>query len=99
MVLQPYYHLGGHPLDLLQQLYVFVVLGSPGLDIVLQVGEYCTSLTLLEFFDADQHAVDSVGCKCTLLTHVSLMRPSLTCSALTVGEIFLPLLLPRGSGM
>jgi len=37
-VLQHSDHLCGPPLDLLQQLHVFLVLGAPELDAVLQVG-------------------------------------------------------------
>ena len=36
-VLQPFSYLCGLPLDLLQQLHIFPVLGAPGLDTVLQM--------------------------------------------------------------
>ena len=39
-VLQPPDHLSGPPLDSLQQLPVFLVLGAPDLDTVLQMGPH-----------------------------------------------------------
>ena len=39
-VLQPSNHLSGLPLDLLQEIYAFLVLGAPGLDAVLQMGPH-----------------------------------------------------------
>ena len=39
-MLQPFDHLHGLPLDLLQQLYVLLVLRAPELDAVLQVGSH-----------------------------------------------------------
>lgn len=52
-VLQPLDHLHGPPLDQVEQLHISVMLGTPGLDAVLQGGmraeykEIITSLTLL----------------------------------------------------
>ena len=42
-VLQPSDHLSGSPLDSFQELWVFLLLGAPGLDTVLHVGEKCPS--------------------------------------------------------
>ena len=39
-VLQPSDHVHGPPLDPLQQLHIFPVLGAPDLDTVLQMGPY-----------------------------------------------------------
>ena len=39
-VLQPSDHLSGSPLDPLQELHVLSVLGTPGLDAVLQMGPH-----------------------------------------------------------
>ena len=39
-VLQPSEHLHGPPLDPLQQLHIFLVLGALGLDAILQMGPY-----------------------------------------------------------
>ena len=39
-VLQPSNHLSGPPLDSFQELCVFLVLGAPGLDAVLQMGPH-----------------------------------------------------------
>ena len=36
-VLQPSDHLSGPPLDLFQEFHIFLVLGAPGLDVVLQM--------------------------------------------------------------
>jgi len=39
-VFQPSDHLCGHSLDLIQELYIFLVLGAPSLGAVLQVGPH-----------------------------------------------------------
>ena len=39
-VLQPFCYLCGPSLDLLQQLYIFLLLGTPGLDTLLQMGPH-----------------------------------------------------------
>jgi len=78
-MLQSADHPHGSPLDPLQQLHVFLVLGTPGLDAVLQMvphegrieGNDPLPLPAGHYtFDAAQEVVGFLGCKCTLLAHV-----------------------------
>ena len=78
-VFQPSEYLCGCLLDLLQKLHIFLVLGSPDLDVVLQVGlmkaEKRGTITHPRpaghpYFDAVQDTVNLPGCKCTVLAHI-----------------------------
>ena len=80
-MLQPSDYLSGSPLDSFQELCIFLVLGVPGLDAVLQMGppkgreEGDNHLPLPaghSSFDAAQDTVHLPGCKSTLLAHVQL---------------------------
>jgi len=80
-MLQPSNLLHGPLLDLIQQLHVFLVLGAPGLDTVLQMGPYNGKAEgdnhLLHpaghfSFDAAQDAVGLLSCRHTLPAHVLL---------------------------
>ena len=81
-VLQPSDHLSSPPLDPLQQLCVFIVLGAPSLDTVLQMephkgrveGNHHLFLPAGHLsFDAGQDAVGPLGLKYMLLAHVQLL--------------------------
>lgn len=83
-VLQPFDHRHGPPLDLFQQLHIFLALGTPALDTVLQMGppegkiEGDNPLPLPDGHpssDAAQSTVSRTGCKYTLLAHVQLFVP------------------------
>ncbi|KAK4818015.1 hypothetical protein QYF61_004128 [Mycteria americana] len=80
-VFHPSHHFRGPPLDLLQQLHVLVVLRTPELDAVLQVGSHQSRAEGQNHlprpaghaaFDAAQGTVGFLGCQCTLLAHVQL---------------------------
>lgn len=84
VVLQPADHLHGPPLDLLQQIHDFHVLGNPDLDTVLHVGshedrvEWDNHLSCPAnhpFFGASQDNVGLLGCKCMLLAHATHFHP------------------------
>jgi len=77
-VLEPSGHLCGLPLALLQQLYIFLVLGAPELDAVLQVGTHESRVGGQNHLprpaghaslDATQNMIDLLGCKCILPVH------------------------------
>ena len=75
-------HFHGPPLKLFQQVQVFLVLGTPELDTVLQVWSHCSGVEgqnhlsrLLwhaghTYFDAAQDMVGFLGCKCPFLDYV-----------------------------
>jgi len=77
---QPFDYPCGPPVDPLQQLHVFFVLGAPGLYAVIQMGPHdgrrennhfpCTAGP--PSFDAAQDTVGLLGCKCILLVHVQV---------------------------
>jgi len=78
-VLQLSDHLCGPPLDLLQQLRVLLVLGTPELDTGLQVGSHQSGVEGQNHLprpaghaslDAAQDTVGRLGCECTLVAHV-----------------------------
>jgi len=80
-VLQPSDHFCGPPLDPLQQVDVFLVLGAPELDAVIQVGSYQSRAEgqnpLLRpaghaTFDAAWDMVGFLGSEHILLAHVKL---------------------------
>ncbi|KAK4806151.1 hypothetical protein QYF61_001078 [Mycteria americana] len=81
-VFQPSDHFRGPPLDPLQQVHVFLVLGTPELEAVLQVGGSHQSRVEGQnhlprpaghaSFDAAQDTVGLLGCEHTLLAHVQL---------------------------
>ncbi|KAK4825745.1 LOW QUALITY PROTEIN: hypothetical protein QYF61_002184 [Mycteria americana] len=80
-VLQPSGHFCGPPLDPLQQLHVLLVLRTPELDAVLQVGSHQSRAEGQNplprpaghaSFDAAQDAVGFLHCECTLSAHVQL---------------------------
>ena len=81
-MLQPSNHLSGPPLDSFQELCVFLVLGAPGLDAVLQMGPHKSGaegdnhLPLRAghlFLNAAQNTVGLPGRKRTMLAHVQLL--------------------------
>ena len=74
-------HFCGPPLDLLQQIHIFLVLVTIGLDTVLQMGHHEGSIESDNplplpagpfFFDAAQNTIGPFGCKGTLLAHVQI---------------------------
>jgi len=75
-VRQPFYHVHGSPLDLLQQLHhILPVLGAPGLDTALQMGSHngrvegdnhLSLSTGHPSFTAAQGTVGLLGCRSTL---------------------------------
>ncbi|KAK4828837.1 hypothetical protein QYF61_000894 [Mycteria americana] len=80
-VLQPSDHFCGPPLDPLQQLHVLLVLKTPELDAVLQVGSHQSRVEGQNHlprpaghaaFDAAQDMVGLLGCERTLSAHVQL---------------------------
>ncbi|KAK4828848.1 LOW QUALITY PROTEIN: hypothetical protein QYF61_000905 [Mycteria americana] len=80
-VLQPSDHSLGPPLDQLQQVHVLLVLKTPELDAVLQVGSHQSRVEGQNHlprpaghaaFDAAQDTVGLLGCERTLLAHVQL---------------------------
>ncbi|KAK4810951.1 hypothetical protein QYF61_013359 [Mycteria americana] len=80
-VFQPSDHFCGPPLDPLQQACVFLVLGTPELDAVLQVGSHQSRVGGQNHlprpaghasFDAAQDTIGFLGCEYTLLAHVQL---------------------------
>jgi len=80
-MLQPSDHLCGPPLDPLQHLHVFPVLGSPELDTGLQVGSQQSGVEGQNplsqpaghaALDAAQDTVGLLGCERTLMAHVQL---------------------------
>jgi len=80
-VLQPSDHLCGPPLDLLQQLHVLLVLGSPELHAGLQVRSHqrgaegqnpLTCPAGHTSLDAAHDIVGLLGCECTLVAHSKL---------------------------
>ena len=79
-VLQPLDHPCGPPLDHLQQLHIFPVLEAPDLDAVCQLGPHKgrtgedSRLSCLAGQTSSDGAHDTIGllgCKCTLLTHIT----------------------------
>ncbi|KAK4810922.1 hypothetical protein QYF61_013330 [Mycteria americana] len=80
-VFQPSDHFCGPPLDLLQQACVFLILETPELDAVLQVGSHESGVEGQNHlpqpaghasFDAAQDTIGFLGCECTSLAHVLL---------------------------
>ncbi|KAK4810926.1 hypothetical protein QYF61_013334 [Mycteria americana] len=80
-VFQPSDHFCGPPLDLLQQACVFLILGTPELDAVLQVGSHESGAEGQNHlpqpaghasFDAAQDTIGFLSCKRTSLAHVLL---------------------------
>ncbi|KAK4810611.1 hypothetical protein QYF61_007348 [Mycteria americana] len=78
---QPSDHFCGPPLDLFQQVHVFLVLRTPEMDAVLQMGSHHSRAEWQNHlprpaghtsFDAAQDTVGFLGCECTLLAHVQL---------------------------
>jgi len=70
------------PLDLLQQLHIFLVLGAPGLDPVLQLGPHNVRAERDKHLplpaghpslDAAQDTAGLLDCKCTLLAPVDFL--------------------------
>ena len=93
--LQPFDHLCGLLLDLLQQF--FLVLGAQGLDVILQMEPHKGRVeghNPLPFraghlsFAAAQESVGLPGCKCTLLAHVQNMQVFLYRAAAHWDEFF-----------
>ena len=81
-VFHPSDYFCGPPLDLLQQVHVFLVLRAPELDARLQVGSHQNGAEgqnpLLRpaghaSFDAAQDTIGFLGCERTLLGHVELL--------------------------
>lgn len=80
-VLQPSDQLHGPYLDLFQEVHALSVLGTPGLDAVLQVqsheggaeGQNPLSSAVPTALDAAQGTIGFVGCKCTLPGHAELL--------------------------
>ena len=81
-VLQHFDHLHDPPLDPLEQIYGSLVLGAPGLDIVLQVGPHKSRVeggnhfrcpTGHLSFDASQDTVGLPGSNHILLAHMKLL--------------------------
>jgi len=80
-VLQPSDHLCGPPVDLLQELHVLLVLGSPELEALVQVGSHQSGVEMQNHlarpadhasFDAAQDTVGLLGCKSTFLSYVQV---------------------------
>ncbi|KAK4811347.1 hypothetical protein QYF61_027576 [Mycteria americana] len=78
-VLQPSDHLHGPPLDPLELVHVFLILGAPELNTVLQVGSHESGVEGENhfprpaghaFFDAAQDTIVFLGCKRTLPAHI-----------------------------
>ena len=72
-------HFCGHLLDLFQQDHILLVLRTPELDTVLQVGSHQSTISLqnhlawsadLASFDVAQDTVGFLGCKNSLVAHV-----------------------------
>ena len=81
-VLQPSGHLSGLPLDTFQELCIFVLLGAPGLDAVLQRGPQKSQIEGDDhlplpaghpLFNAAQNTIGLLGLKHTLLAHFQLL--------------------------
>jgi len=97
-MLQPFDNLSGPPLDPFQQLHILLVLRSPGLDALLQMGphkgraEGDNHLPLSAGHpscDAAQVTVDLLGCKRMLLAHVKffIYQDPLTASLFNISFI------------